>query len=773
MPVIIAALLLVNGVLCYIFVKSRPELDYLDDLKAVDEVNRKNPEQIRTIYETYEKEYEKYESDFKDWISSRFGPNADRRQKEPPEKPEAPYTFSDKMDDFELIKKYYEHTVKNEDYRGTNKLKLNDLIRSVKNYLANGYSKDSFSYRYQIRMIEKTKNAIENVKLSENLVYGWDLLFSYSGTYLFMILAAIFIGGRIFTLEKDSGMQLVLRSAKNGRAKTVSCKLLAAFILILAISLLMVITTFLIIGFRVGFSSPFSAIQEIGAFDASTYVISTLTCLILTFLLMLAGAYAICALTGFLSISVRNGVLSMIISAVYVGISYVISIFAQNQNFFKLTNLITVSSAEKLFAVWTPVHFFGHPIADTLTIPIYFALLAVIFILLIYFVWIRFGMGVGSSKKNIFKRIFEFLHTSQHTKGQLVYEAKKIFRAKVTTITVLLVAVKLIFSFVTFTGEIYYDDELKKTIMDNYSGLSLEETYEAVTEKCDHYTEISTESYANKMAIKRKDGSITQAEYSAYREELNEAKNELDYYKDYQKQLADLIEKRDEIGISAKPVFEIGFGKLFSHDFEYVLVILLVFLMCGIFAREYETDFIKLLRSTGNGKKRAFWAKIRLACILPAVFSVIFTAVDLIFVFARYDMSCTASPLFVIKQYLSLPSGITIGNYILLVAVIRIFTYMLFGLLVASVSCITRSEWLTATVFVMLFIPYMLSLLGMKIMSNFDLSTLLSVDRLLILCLKSGGMTKAIIITLSWIAVAVAATVYSYRVFCRSVYRTR
>ena len=138
MPVIIAALLLVNGVLCYIFVKSRPELDYLDDLKAVDEVNRKNPEQIRTIYETYEKEYEKYESDFKDWISSRFGPNADRRQKEPPEKPEAPYTFSDKMDDFELIKKYYEHTVKNEDYRETNKLKLNDLIRSVKNYLANG-----------------------------------------------------------------------------------------------------------------------------------------------------------------------------------------------------------------------------------------------------------------------------------------------------------------------------------------------------------------------------------------------------------------------------------------------------------------------------------------------------------------------------------------------------------------------------------------------------------------------------------------------------------
>ncbi len=774
MPIIIAALLLVNGVLCYIFVKSRPELSYLDDLKAVDEVNRKNPEQIRTIYETYEKEYEKYESDFNDWIRSRFGPNADRRQKEPPEKPEAPYTFSDKMDDFELIKKYYEHTVKNEDYKEANKLKLNDLIRSVKNYLANGYSKNSFSYRYQIRMIEKTKNAIENVKLSENLVYGWDLLFSYSGTYLFMILAAIFIGGRMFMIEKDSGMQLVLRSAKNGRAKTVSCKLLAAFILILAISVLLVLTTFLIIGFRVGFSSPFSAIQEIGAFDASTYVISTFTCFILTFLLMLAGAYAICAVTGFFSVTVRNGVLSMIISAAYVGISYVISIFTQNQNFFKLTNLITVSSAEKLFAVWTPVHFFGHPIADTLTIPIYFASLTVIFVLLIYFVWIRFGMGVGSSKKGIIKRISEFIHMSRHnTKGQLVYEAKKIFRAKVVTITILLIFAKLIFSFVTFDGEIYYDDELKKAIMDSYSGLSLEDTYEAVTEKCDHYTEISTEAYANMMAIKRKDGSITQTEYSAYREELNEAKNEIDNYKDYQKQLAALIEKRDEIGISAKPVFEIGFGKLFSHDFEYVLVILLVFLMCGIFAREYETDFIKLLRSTGNGQKKAFWAKIGLACILSALLSVIFTAVDLIFVFARYDMSCTASPLFVIKSYLSLQSGITIGNYILLVAIIRIFTYMLFGLLVASVSCITRSEWLTAAVFVTLFIPYMLSLLGMKIMSNFDLSTLLSVDRLLILCLKSGGLTKAIIITLSWVAVAVAATMYSYRIFCRSVYKTR
>ena len=774
MPIIIAALLLVNGVLCYIFVRSRPVLDYLDDLKAVDEVNKKNPDQIRMIYETYEKEYEKYETDFKDWIQSRFLPGANKGQKEVPVKPEVPYTFSDKLDDFELIKYYYEYIVEKEDYKEANNIKLNDLIRSVKNYLANGYSKNSFSYRYQIRMIEKTKNAIENVKLSEKLVYGWDLLFSYSGTYLFMILAAIFIGGRMFMLEKERGMHLVLRSAKNGRAKTVSYKLLAGFILILAISVLLVLTTFLIIGFRVGFSSPFSAIQEIGAFDASTYVISTLTCFIFTFLLMLAAAYAICSLTCFLSVTIRNGVLPMIISAGYVGISYVISTFTQNQNFFKLTNLMTVSSAEKLFAIWTPVHFFGHPIADTLTIPIYFAFLIVTFILLIYFIWIKFGMGSGSSSKNILKRISEFIHTSRHnTKGQFIYEAKKIFRPKVAIITILLVAAKLIFSFAAFNGEIYYDDELKKAIMDRYSGLSLGETYEAVTEKCDRYTEISTDSYANMMAVKRKNGSITQTEYSAYREELNEIKNEIDYYKDYQKQLADLIEKHDEIGISAKPVFEIGFRKFFSYDFEYILVILVAFLMSGIFAREYETDFIKLLRSTGNGQKKAFWAKIRLACILPALISVIFTAVDLMLVFARYDMSCTASPLFVIKSYLSLQSGITIGNYILLVAIIRIFTYMLFGLLVASLSCITRSEWLTAAISVTLFIPYMLSLLGMKIMSNFDLSILLSVDRLLILCLMSGGLIKAIIITLLWIAVAVVATVYSYRIFCRSVYKTR
>ncbi len=773
MPIIIAALILVNGILCFIFIKSKPELEYLDDLKSVDEVNKKDPEQIRTIYETYEKEYEKYENDFKDWINSRFGPNADKRQNEVPEKPAVPHNFSDKLDDYEIIKKYYENIVKNDDYKETNKFKLNDLIRSIKNYLENGYEKNSFSYRYQICMIEKTQNAIKKVNLSENLVYGWDILFSYSGTYLFMILAAIFIGGRMFMLEKDSGMHLVLRTMQKGRAKTVFFKLIAAFALILIISLLLVFITFLIIGFSVGFSSPFSAIQEIGAFDSSTYILNTLTCFILTFLLMLAGAYTVCIITGFFSVSIRNGALSMIISAAFVGISYVVSVFAQNQNFFRLTNLITVSSAEKLFSLWTPVHFFGHPIADTLTIPIYFASLIAIFTLLTYMVWTKFGIGVGTTKKSILKRISEIIHASCHSNGQIFYEAKKIFRTKVIVIAVLIIALKIISSFTTINGEIYYDDEIRKSIIDNYSDLSLEETYDAVCEKCDYYAEISTDSYANMMAVKRKDGSITQAEYREYREELNDAKNMLDYYKDYQKDLINLVEKSEEIGISSKPSFDVGYMKLFSMDFEYLLVILLVFLLCDVFAREYETDFIRLLRSTGNGQRKAFWAKIRLTCLLSGMLALIFNAFDILLVFAKYDMTCIDSPLFTIKSYLSLQCGITIGNYILLVAIIRIITYMIFGLITVCVSCITRSEWLTVAVFVMMFIPYMLSLLGINIMSYFDISTLLSVDRLLLLCLKSGGLIKAIVIALSWIAVLTGAMIYSYIEFCKSAYKSR
>ena len=83
-----------------------------------------------------------------------------------------------------------------------------------------GITEDSFTYRYQLRVIELYELMRDSVEIGVEYTRGWDEYFAYDTVNIFIFVMLIMLGSVIFAQEKQSGFLPIMRTAKNGRAKT-------------------------------------------------------------------------------------------------------------------------------------------------------------------------------------------------------------------------------------------------------------------------------------------------------------------------------------------------------------------------------------------------------------------------------------------------------------------------------------------------------------------------------------------------------------------------
>lgn len=769
---VLALLMVLNMALCYYFTDTRTDETLLSAMQKADEVYREDPRGVTERYNIYKELYDDYEAAFNDWFMNPTNDDGTRNQ--PPEYPDIPSTYYEGWDDFSLIDAYFERTLTDEEYRDIITESLDTAERTVTSYKVNGYDTNAFAYRYQIRYIETYRDVLENVNIKGGYDYGWDILFAYSGTGLFIFLAIVFVGSRIYLTERDCGMHLVLRATRNGRDKQVLAKTVAAGLLSIIITLLFFTSSMLVIGWKVGFSEFTASVQQISSMVYSPYEMNMLTALIAIMALTALAAFALCLLTACFSLLTRRSLFAMLLSAVVVGLSYV---FANHTefDFLKYVNIFTASSGETLLGQWRAVHLFTHPVGQIAPLTFLLVGLFMISSLVGWGMWSETGVGVLQAKQSRLRAKLSELAEKLprlHLRSLHLfpYEWQKMLPAKLALLCVALVALKLFLSVGTFSGELTYNEELKRLYMEQYESMTLQESFDAVNEKLAYYEKISAESYIEDMAVKSINGEISYEEYSEYRNELSEAMTYKKTLAGFGQELGYLLDKEAETGINTKPVFSSGVRTLLSSDFEPILVILLMLLFCGSYAKEYETGFKLLLHSTKKGRTPVFFTKLAFVLGISIVGSLGFTLIDSALVFAHYDMSCVSAPLFAIQSYSHTASSITIGSYLILVTALRTFAYTLLGLLIASLSGVFRSEWSAAGVTLLLFIPYLLKGIGLTIFEPIDLTVTLSADRLYLLSTASGeggSMWLLAIVIAVWAAMAVLLTAYSKKKFCK------
>ena len=711
LPGVMVLLLIINAAFCRYYTSGRPYLDVLPQIKAADKVFRSDPETARGIYDEYKDEYDAYEKALKEYVQSKGKTGM------PPE-PSVPCTIYDGVNDYLLFSSYFSGVISQADYEEKINSDINDALKTLRNYKSNGFDENSYSYRYLVRYYIRYSSALEEVKITEGRAYGWDALFAYSGTGLFVFLAALFVGARLFTVERDHGMDLLLRTTRRGRRKCAAAKIVSAFFLVAAIVIVFTLSSMAVIGRRIGFSSPFDSVQQISEMFYCPYTLNMLTCLLLTMAVTLLAAYVICLLTAAFSLMLRRAFGAMLVSAGVVGLFFFAYRFG-DPDFIKYVNIFTAASANDLLGVWRAVHVGTYPVSQLIPLSlILFALFAVSATLGVC-LWSDKGLGVsGSTKGGVLYRKLEgaaekFVRPGIRSLSLTFYELKKLFPVMVTVLCLLLIAFKIVTANTAYDGARTFSEEMKRTYIEQYCDTDLPDAYEAVNEQLAYYDEITLPEYISDMAAKRVNKEITSDEYNEYRAKLDEARNNKNSLQEFGAELEYLLEKADETGVSAMPVISSGFSKL-TGGFEALLVALILLLFCGIYAREYESEFVQIIRTTRKGRKKVFFTKTVLTLVIGALLSLLFSLTDALYVFTRYDMTCVSSPLFAVRTYLNTSGLITIGQYLILIAAVRMAAYAILAMLVSALSGALRSEWGAAGVTLLLFIPYLLRGLGFK-----------------------------------------------------------
>lgn len=758
---ILLALLLFNSVFAYIYAKDNDTM-YFDALVALDRDYVKDPERINALYEQYSRSSEEYNKAIKEWLKN--GKEGDRPIADP-----VPYTYTSELDDKSLMYLYFTNVISDSDYKEIIDDNIEKAYERLRDFDYNNYDHSAFAYRYQIRYVETYTDLRSKINLNGGYVYGWDILFSYSGTFLFAALFMMFLGCRIFSTEKDSGMHLVLRTTNNGRAKLAFYKIVTLLVFSIVVSMLFYASSYAVIDVYKGFSSWSSPVQQIKDFRLSPYLISVFGCFMLTIAFTAITIFAMSIMTACFSLITKYSFASLICSTAICGIFFVLS-RKGSPNFSKYANIFTISSAEKIFASWRALHVGNHPVSQIIPTLIIIAAIITASFVSIFVIWQKRGMGVGQPRAkrliSILSRKLEAIPRLRIASGSLIrHEMKKLLPGKTVIICILIIFAKLFSANLVYNGGVSYQTQIKQKFIEQYASDSLDEEYRKVCERSEYYQLITSKSYVNDMAIKRIDGKITFEEYQSFREEYDEAVNMIDLLNDYKSELEYLKEKEEETGISTKPIVSIGFVKLFSGDFDIALVALLTVVLCGVFSREYESGFISLLRSTKKGRNDVFIAKIISVCLLTSLLSMAFYAVDLLFVFNRYDMSFMSSPLFAVQRYSCTTTAVTVGEYLLIVGIMRIAAYTLFGLLISGLSGTLCYEWSTAGVTILVFIPYLLCKLGIGLFQYADVSVMLSFDRMYLL--SSAKLSIMALIVLVWSVIALIFNIESRKKLCK------
>lgn len=769
MWLVMALLVVINVAFALRDGKDRYDPEMIDALKAAERIVNEHPDEIYESYQTMKEMKIAYDDAWYEWLeNSMLGPYGDPALEEEPKSPEFPSTYYEGMSDYSFFDNYYKNVLTAEGYETLITEKRENARQTVFNYQNSGYPEDSYAFRSQVDFWILYGEALEQVHPDGTVSYGWDLYWQYDGTGLFLLLAAIFAGSRLFTVERDSGMDVIVRTSRRGRGQLALSKIGAAALWMLAASVVFHLSSLLTAAYQCGLSSPFAPVQQTSVMLYCPYPLSQLGAYLLTVLFSALAAWTVCLLAAGLTLLLKRALPAIAVTALLVGAEFILA--DGTNEFLKSVNLLTATSGYVLWSRWLPIHIFEAPVSILPIILTTLALLLLVAAMLCTERWVHRGLGMRTRRWNL-PNLFEKLNLRRflpkfRTVRLLPYEWHKAAGFRTVLICILLIVLQIALSMNTLNGELTFYDDMKLRYMEEYSDLSLVEAEAVISERLSTYAEATTDAKASEMSRLSIAGKITYEEYSAYCDLLNEALTHSRPLTEYRNELRYLIEKSDTLGVETRPVISTGFVNWMERPFDLFAVLFLFVLLSGIFAREHETKIYPILRTTVKGRAPVWFAKLRFVLFCSLIVALGTIAFDSVLLLSRYPTDYLTAPLVCISRYVNTESGITAGQYMMLICLLRVLGLVVWGLMIAALSELFRSEWVTAGCLLLLFLPYGLTLLGVTGAEMVDFTLLLSGDRLWLASTLIGGLGFLGIFALLVVAFAIALSVAGNRRYC-------
>lgn len=656
--------------------------------------------------------------------------------------------------DYDLFTQFYSY-VKYPEYF---KDKINDIINTAKlskeNIEHSTESLDSYSYKYQLQLINKYSKILDNINIDITYTKGWNRYLQYDGVNIFIMLLMVVLGSTTFIYEKTTGFVTVMRASKRGRFHTAFAKIIASGILAIISVFCFALSIMFTIWFMYGYTDASVCIQSFSEYYACPYLWSVLEYVIVNILLKIAASLVVLYVTMLVSLIYRYSI-TFGAGLTFLVVNYIIYV-VPSSNSYKYLNLFSAASANDILSRYRALPMFGISADILVLIPFIFAVFIAVSILMV--ICNDHNHAVNSLIKNIIYKKIKYpnalIRNVKRTKCvRMSLISGEVYKIRyILPIILVIIVPKCIYSNYCYKTLKSSSDQIYAEYMKILDG-------EITAEKLDYIKSEKTKiaevlSAENDMRVSYNTGNITYEEYSTFLRDYYYCVARSEVIASVSSHAEYLINLQSQRGGTPCFFYDTGTKLLLERDFDPFLLFVVIILCCGSFVPEYaekssQQPICNVVRVTKCGRKEFYYVKILLYAGLSSILYFILNIIDILIISHNYSISALSAPLVSIEAYENAPVSMTILTYFLL-----IFFLGAVGIFIIAVFSITLSQLLRKPLYiytlttVVLLCPYALTKLGYKKFLFLDPTSLIAVDKLYRLSINTAFITEYAVLLL-------------------------
>lgn len=709
---------------------------------------------------------------------------------DPPVEPIFAHTYSDEHDDYEVLSAFFGKAKQASHYKENTQSVVVSVTRTLE-YLESfeGYA-HTYTYREQLALLSIYLDLHADYTPTLGIVKGWGELFAYQEGSIFLLLAVLIVGCQIVLTDYTGQMTPILRTTKRGRFPTAFAKLCVGVTAVLPIAALFTLAECVTVAWRIGLSNPFVAIQNIEGYLYCPYPLTIFTALLWQLALRFLASIAFLAAMLLIARLTRRPIAAYAAGLLLFAVNILLHFFKTHNQFFSF-NAFSMASGLAEVKQATYFDLFGEPYTKLTVMAITSAVTALLvgigYLVVATFhraqpsrspirlhqmglAWVRSRLHIEKKAQTSPKRSRKL---RSYPLSLFFFEAHKHLRTRTVVLIVLIALIQFIFTHFTFSAELTPNEVLWESYLTQYSGELTDESAAEIRSLARYYdllraddTMVEVDETLEAPAHDLENGILRYGTLDEYITDRNLAylrqtvTSRLAAHVDY------LEEKAAETGVRGWLIKDTGLNRFMGQPMNVGLYLLLLLILSELFG--YEGRFTPILRITQMGRGAAWRSKLAFATAFSFAGSLLFGLADWLCFLRYFDLADTSAPLYSIADYANVTSTITVGQYLILLTVLRIAATVLLGLLVTGLSGVLPSARVTLlTSGTLTLLPLALYYCGIDFMRCLDFTKLLSGDALWLLSWVKGSTLLLIGFFAVTAAIAGGLLAASYRKFCK------
>ncbi len=586
-----------------------------------------------------------------------------------------------------------------------------DIIKVIKKAESNlaelrsrDMAPDSYAVRLQEKYIDVYSTVAERVELGFEYPHGWNVYFSDTGRMICSIAVVFVCSSFLFTHEYASGFSSILRTTRRGRFQTSCAKQFCLFCISASTVLLFSLSSFLVIGLRIGYSSPHNAIQSIHIFRYCPLVLTIGQYFFYSIVFQILVIYTFSLFLSAVSVITNRYTYIYLCGIGFIGFHVVLYLFnyVSYDSPLKWLNFISSVLVSPLFYQYRACNLFGYPISCQAALIAVYTISLLVLSLLISLVYC---LKRESRRKVARHRAFALINRirngcrtkkksgTTHSLSVTFYESLKLFVVQKQWLLLLclfLIHIYLL-SASTFTP-ITFSEAVYKDYMTRYEG-SLSSDKAQKIQKERHYINKTLSSYES-MRISYLEGTLSKEAYDSFLKEYRYASGRDEIFRKIEEHMR-YIEQLAREGKEAYFVYDSGWDRILFSDFQWTLYAAILLVSSSAFTIEYDSktsegNFSSILRCCKKGRAETWRAKYRLSVIYAMLLSLVWNSTSIWITAMQYALPLPDAPVFSIARCYALPFHFSIFQTVLLIVSLRILSITLFSVFTVTVSGIFK-----------------------------------------------------------------------------------